>query len=103
MTPNLSNWYGGGLQGYTDYSNNIQMQANLYGDGSKQVDPLMASEFIQTLAHELLHVQQSSLEKLLTHGELHEQIDRNAELIAKRVADKFKQRTGKAGECGCLK
>jgi len=103
VTPvrDLSNWMGGSLQGYTDLHNNIQINANLYGDCKTPVDSFLTSEFLQTIAHEWLHVQQSILEKALTHGPLHEQIDRNAEIIAGQVLKEFQRRRKATPQHGC--
>ncbi|WP_169417690.1 hypothetical protein [Ramlibacter agri] len=103
ITPvrDLSNWMGGSLQGYTDLSNNIQINANLYGDCKTPVDPFLTSEFLQTVAHEWLHVQQSTFEKALTHGPLHSQIDSNAEIIAANVLKEFQRRRKATPQDSC--
>jgi RHS repeat-associated protein len=100
---NLSNWYGAPLQGYTDLKNNIQINANLYGDCKTPVDEFVASDFLQTIAHEWQHAQQSTFEKALTHGTLHHQLDRNAALIAERVLLEFqrKRKTTPQDSCTC--
>ncbi|QHB60517.1 type IV secretion protein Rhs (plasmid) [Ralstonia solanacearum] len=107
VTPvsDLSSWYGAPLQGYTDLSGNIQINANLYGDCKTPVDEFVQQDFLQTIAHEWQHVQQSPFEKLLSHGELHSQIDHNADLIAERVVAEFKRRrkTTPQNPCGCSK
>jgi RHS repeat-associated protein len=90
-TDSLSTWYGAPLQGYTDLQNNIQINANLYGDCKTPVIEMLYPEFLQTIAHEWLHVQQSAFEKMLTHGELHQQIDKNAELISMQIWEDFSQ------------
>jgi hypothetical protein len=90
--PNLSDWMGMPLQGYTDLKNNIQINANQYGDCKTPVDQFLASDFLQTIAHEWQHVQQSPLERLMTHGPLHGQIDANAEIIANQVLREFERR-----------
>ena len=99
--PNLSNWMGAPLQGYTDNSNNVQINANLYGDCKTPVDPFLTSDFLQTIAHEWQHVQQSTFEKLLTHGTLHDQIDANAEIIANQVLKEFQRRRKATPQDSC--
>ncbi len=98
---NLSSWYGAPLQGYTDLHNNIQINANLYGDCKTPVDEFVVSEFLQTIAHEWQHVQQSAFEKMLTHGPLHRQLDTNAELIAEKVRNEFVRRRKQTPQDSC--
>lgn len=94
VTPivNLHNWANMSLQGYTDIEGNIQINANLYGDFNTTVNEFVITEFLQTIAHEWQHVQQSAFEKILTHGELHDQIDHNAEIIANNVLKDYVSR-----------
>ncbi|MDA8521655.1 RHS repeat-associated core domain-containing protein [Acidovorax sp. NCPPB 4044] len=99
--PDLSSVFGAPVQGYTDLANNIQINANLYGDCRTPVDEFLITEFLQTVAHELQHAQQSTFEKLLTHGPLHEQLDRNAEIIANQTKDEFKKRRPKSPTISC--
>lgn len=103
--PNLSSWYGAPLQGYTDLRNNIQINANLYGDCKTPVDEFVTSDFLQTIAHEWQHVQQSAFEKMLTHGPLHSQLDTNAERIAEKIRNEFARRRKQTPQdsCGCPK
>ena len=111
VTPvtDLHNWMGLPLQGYTDLNGNIQINANLYGDCNTPVSEFVTTEFLQTIAHEWQHVQQSAFEKMLTHGKLHNQIDRNAEIIAQSVVKDYlrriKQRKKPSSgyQCGCNK
>ena len=102
----LSNWMGMPIQGVTDLRNKIQITADIYGDCNTPVDPLMVPYFLQTIAHEWQHVQQRPFERLLTHGELHEQIDTNTEIIAGRVTNEFNRRrklTPQDAACTCPK
>ena len=102
---NLSSWYGVPLQGYTDLRNNIQINEDLYGDCKTPVDELVASGFLETIAHEWQHVQQSAFEKMLTHGPLHQQLDTNAIIIGEKVWNEFARRRKQTPQdrCGCPK
>ena len=109
VTPvkDLHNWLQLPLQGYTDTDNNIQINASEYGDSNSPVPDYLTFEFLQTLAHEMQHVQQSTFEKLLTHGDLHDIIDSTADIIAHNSLNEYLRRK-KAGvspgkSCGCGK
>ncbi len=99
--PNLSSWLGP-VQGVTDWKNNIQINANLYGDCKTPVSEFLFAEFLQTIAHEWQHVQQGLGERLLTRGPLHEQIDRNAEIIAGKVRNEFARRRQATPQDACV-
>lgn len=99
--PNLSNWMGLPLQGYTDLNNNIKINGTKYGDCETPVDPLGSSDFLQTIAHEWQHVQQNSFEKLITHGPLHDQIDANAEIIGNQLWREFERRRNQTPQYSC--
>jgi hypothetical protein len=107
VTPinDLHNWLQMPLQGYTDPFNNIQINANEYGDSNTPVDEFLTTEFLQTLAHELQHVQQGLLEKVLSHGELHDIIDSNATIMANSVVNEYLRRMkgggNSASSCQC--
>jgi RHS repeat-associated protein len=91
VTPvaNLQSWYGPELLGYTDLSGNIQINADVFGDSSTSVPKYREKMFLWTIAHEWIHVQQGFFEMLLSHGELHEQIDKNAESIADMALEQY--------------
>jgi hypothetical protein len=108
--PNLHTWLpdwlgGGSLQGYTDLQKNIQINSDLYGDCKTPVDQNVTSEFIQTIAHEWQHVQQSLSEQLLTHGPLHDQININATIISEKVLNDFllRRKATPQDRCSCQK
>ena len=109
VTPvqDLHTWLQLPLQGYTDMDNNIQINANEYNDINHPVSDSLTWEFLQTLAHEMQHVQQSTFEKMLTHGDLHDIIDSNADIIANNSLNEYRRRmksgnpSGKS--CGCGK
>lgn len=76
--------------GYTDLSGNIQIHnADVFGDCNTAVPQYRQKLFLWTIAHEWMHVQQGLFETLLTHGELHDQIDRSAEKISDYVLDQY--------------
>ncbi len=85
MVPNLSSWYGSSKQGYTDLNNNIQMNANQFGDSKTMVPDEVVAPFLQTMAHEKSHAQQSFAEKFMSHGSLHDQIDSNAGIVSRNL------------------
>jgi RHS repeat-associated protein len=103
VTPvrDLSNWWGAPLRGYTDLENNVQINANLYGDCKTPVDPFVTSDFLWAVAHEWLHVQQSTFEKALTHGPLHAQLDRTGLLISEQVSKEFERRRKATPQDSC--
>jgi hypothetical protein len=104
--PDLTGFFGEPVVGYTDYENNIQINANNYGDINTPVSQFLTFEFLQTLAHEMQHVQQSALEQFLTHGTLHDIIDSNADIIARNAINTYNQRMqhpSQGGSCGCKK
>jgi RHS repeat-associated protein len=95
-------------QGITDFSGNIEINANLYGTCNTPVNEFMTTQFLQTIAHEWLHVQENLFEKIATRGANHEQVDRSAELIAESVRDEYLKRIKnksqplhKESQCGC--
>ncbi|MFX8813219.1 hypothetical protein ABTM61_20030, partial [Acinetobacter baumannii] len=66
----------------TDWGNNIALNSRLYGDGGTPVIGVLRSEFLQTLAHEMLHVNQGIGGKAITRirmgnplGVLHRKLD----------------------------
>lgn len=52
--------------GRTDWLNNIEMDSRLYGDSNTRVDEFLRSEFLRTLAHESLHVNEPLGSRLLS-------------------------------------
>lgn len=98
--------------GMTDWSNNITLNSKLYGDSKTPVNDMLRSEFLQTLAHEMLHVNQSVGGKAITRirmgnplGVLHRQLDAKAEgMITRQMLDQFNkaQQNGDTG-CSCAR
>jgi RHS repeat-associated protein len=94
MTSNLSNPFGMQVQGATSFLGQISMQANIYGTSARPVNPLLSQEFIQTLAHEMYHKNQTGIEKMLSKpdNELHRSIENFAEAIGRVVTPEFDRR-----------
>lgn len=98
--------------GMTDWSNNVTLNSQLYGDSNTPVNDMLRSEFLQTLAHELLHVNQGIGGKAITRirmgnplGVLHRQLDAKAEaMITRQLLDQYNKalQNGDAG-CSCTR
>ena len=98
--------------GMTDWSNNITLNSKLYGDSKTPVMNELRSEFLQTLAHEMLHVNQGVGGKAMSRfkmgnplGVLHRQLDAKAEgMITRQMLDQFNkaQQNGDTG-CSCAR
>jgi RHS repeat-associated protein len=95
--------------GMTDWSNNITLNSNLYGDSRTPVIDVIRSEFLQTLAHEMLHVNQSIGGKVITRirmghplGFFHRQLDERAEaMITRQLLNQYIKAL-QSGDSGCL-
>lgn len=76
--------------GVTDWRNNIRLNADRYGGSSACVRSGDEYQFLQTLAHEMLHVNEPMLRRLLSNsfqisnplGYLHRQLDDNRSLLS---------------------
>lgn len=96
----------------TDWSNNITLNSHLYEDSKTPVMDLVRSDFLQTLAHEMLHVNQGIAGKLITRirmgnplGIFHRQLDAKAEaMITRQLLDQYNQafQNGDSG-CSCIR
>lgn len=94
--------------GMTDWGNNITLNSNLYGDSKTPVMDMIRSEFLQTLAHEMLHVNQGIGGKAITRirmgnplGVLHRQLDAKAEgMITRQLLDQYNKAL-QNGDSGC--
>ena len=97
VTPvkDLSNFLGDPIQGYTDLRGNIQIRSNLYGDLNTPVSSFVVQPFLQTIAHEMLHVQQSLFERYVTNvdGNLHNVLDETAEQISNSLFKQFESQS----------
>jgi len=86
----LREWDGGQKQGATDIGNNVQLNASLYGDGKTPVDESLAHDFLQTVVHEMMHVNAGPGEKLATLIPfIHSSHDRLANAIADNLEEDF--------------
>ena len=94
--------------GMTDWRNNITLNSTLYGDNQTPVNDMIRSEFLQTLAHEMLHVNQGIGGKAITRirmgnplGILHRQLDAKAEaMITPQLLDQYNKAL-QSGDSGC--
>jgi RHS repeat-associated protein len=94
--------------GMTDWGNNVTLNSKLYGDSKTPVDEFLRSEFLQSLAHEMLHVNESLFEKAISRirmgnplGVLHRRLDAKADaMITRQVLDQYNAAL-KNGDTGC--
>jgi RHS repeat-associated protein len=94
--------------GMTDWSNNVTLNSKLYGDSKTPVNDMLQSEFLQTLAHEMLHVNQGVGGKAITRirmgnplGVLHRQLDAKAEaMMTRQLLDQYNKAL-QNGDSGC--
>lgn len=95
--------------GSTDWFNNIQLNSGLYGDSSTPVNEFLRSNFLQTLAHEMLHVNEGPGSFLLSNqfrmsnplGYLHRLLDAQAEaMITQQLLDQYNKALA-GGDVGC--
>lgn len=95
--------------GKTDWLNNIQLNSRNYGDRNTSVDEFLRSDFLQTLAHEMLHVNQGAGNFLLSNqfrmgnplGYFHRQLDERAtRMITPQLQEQFRKALSD-GDAGC--
>lgn len=95
--------------GRTDWSGNIELNSNLYGDSNTPVDEFLRDRFLQTTAHEMLHVNETPGRFLLSNqfrmsnpaGYFHRKLDERAEtLVNKTLVDQFNEALA-SGNTGC--
>lgn len=94
--------------GATDWRNNVTLNSKLYGGSNTPVDEFVRDRFLQTLAHEMLHVNQGIGGKAMTRirmgnplGVLHRQLDANAEaMMTRQLLDQYKKAL-QDGDSGC--
>lgn len=95
--------------GRTDWSNNIELNSRLYGDSITPVDQFLHSEFTQTLAHEMLHVNESMGSRALSNsfrmgnplGHFHRKLDEKAtSMITPELLEQFRGALN-SGDTGC--
>lgn len=95
--------------GMTDWGDNIQMNSDRFGDSSTPVRNGDEYQFLQTLAHEMLHVNEAIPERLLSNsfrmgsslGYLHRALDDSAdEMVTQRLIDEYiRNRNDRMGIC----
>nr|CUV15892.1 protein of unknown function [Ralstonia solanacearum] len=103
----LSGVLGNELGGKTDLSGNIQYNADHYGADGVPVDEVELDNFLQTIAHEMQHLNESSRDRIgINIGEwirnitrndcwsIEDQIDRNADVMYKQTRNGFRRRLG---------
>ena len=99
--------------GKTDWFNNITLNSRLYGDSNTTVNEFVRDRFLQTLAHEMLHVNENAVGFLLSNqfrmgnplGYLHRELDDRAEaMITQQLLDQYRKamKDGNAG-CSCTR
>lgn len=94
--------------GRTDWLNNIELNSRLYGDSSTPVDEFLRGEFMQTLAHEMLHVNESTGSRLLSNsfrtgnplGHFHRKLDEKAVSMTTPLLEQFRKALND-GDTGC--
>jgi RHS repeat-associated protein len=98
--------------GVTDWRNNITLNSKDYGDRNTPVDslgPYQGELFLQTLAHEMLHVNEGSGSRLLSNsfrmgnplGYFHRQLDEKAAaMVTSAVLKQFRDAMS-SGDAGC--
>jgi len=101
---NLSGTLGQTLAGRTDLSGNIKYSADLYGYNGVPVFRSQEDNFLQTMAHEMQHLNESWRDRIgLNIGEwangispklpsIEDIIDHNADLMYKATINKFKDK-----------
>ena len=95
--------------GMTDWGDNIYLNSRIFGDSATPVDPLLIGQLLQTLAHEMLHINESLARRLLSNsfrmsnplGYLHRKLDQQADdMITFQVVQQFKNAL-QDGDTGC--
>lgn len=96
--------------GMTDWANNIRLNANRFGDASECVKSGDEYQFLQTLAHEMLHVNEPFGNRLLNRtfrmgnplGHLHRRLDDQADaMVTNDMIEKYKRTRNSNKECTC--
>ena len=97
--------------GRTDWSNNIIVNQNTFGDNRTQVNELVASQFMHTIAHEMLHVNEPLYERLASNsfrmgnplGYFHRNLDERAERLSESLWKEFLKRRDRLRDNACWK
>lgn len=86
--------------GRTDLFNNVELNSRLYGASGQPVDSMVHDNFLQTLAHELLHVNETIGRRMLSNsfraenplGYFHRQLDDKAtEMTSANLTEMFRK------------
>jgi uncharacterized protein RhaS with RHS repeats len=95
--------------GRTDWFNNVELNSRAYGDSNTHVSEFDRDRFLQTLAHEMLHVNENAGSFLLSNqfrmgsrlGYFHQQLNDKAEaMITSRLLDQYRNALNN-GDAGC--
>ncbi len=98
--------------GMTDWKNNIKLNSDRFGGRDDCIRYGDEYQFLQTLAHEMLHVNETFLHRLASNsfrmgnplGYLHRQLDDRADVMAsQRVIDIYTSNLKRNGGCKCGK
>ena len=96
--------------GMTDWANNIRLNSSRFGDSSTCVKSGDEYQFLQTLAHEMLHVNENIPRRLLSNsfrmgnplGYYHRQLDDKADaMTTQKVIDQYIKTRNSNKDCTC--
>jgi len=96
--------------GTTDWGNNIQLSSERFGDSKTCVQGGDEYQFLQTLAHEMLHVNENILHRLLSNsfrmgnplGYFHRKLDDEADaMITPKLIEKYLKARNAKKDCTC--
>ena len=101
---------GDGGLGMTDWGNNIRINADRFGGSADCVRSGDEGQFLQTLTHEMLHVNESILRRLLSNsfrmgnplGYYHRQLDDKADdMVTQKLIEKYTKARNANKDCTC--
>jgi len=96
--------------GMTDWNNNIYMNSDRFGDDNAPFKRGDEYQFLQTLTHEMLHVNEGFFSRLLSNsfrtgnplGYFHRQLDDKADsMITRDIIDEYEKNKHNENGCGC--
>ncbi|CAM8625966.1 Rhs repeat-associated core [Comamonadaceae bacterium] len=96
--------------GMTDWGNNIRLNADRFGGGSQCVKSGDEYQFLQTLAHEMLHVNEALRQRLLSNsfrmgnplGYFRRKLDEKAdEMVTQQIIEKYIKARNANKDCTC--
>jgi hypothetical protein len=91
---------GDGAMGYADWANNNLLNSDFFGDSNTAVADGKTGIFIQTIAHEMLHVNEGFFSRLLSNsfrmgnplGYFHRRLDDKAEeMVTRELIGEYKK------------